>query len=90
MTELFGDHMTEAIDDAAGHVNRAQDMLIAFLSNPSSLLAAISVMGAVLQQLAQARAALAAAERIRLEASPRRRAALQREAARRNGNGNIE
>lgn len=78
----YGDAMQTCIDDAAGHVDRSRTIMLAFLANPTSLLDAVSVIGASLQQLERARGALAAAERIRYEVSPRRRAALRREASR--------
>lgn len=82
----FGDNMQAAIDEAAGSVDRSQELILAFLARPTSLLDAVAVMGAVLRQLRQARAALAQAEAIRHQSSPRRQAALRREAGRRNGN----
>lgn len=80
----FGDRMASAIDEAAGHTDRAQNALIAFLMRPTSMTDAIAAIGAALQQLTQARAQLAEAERIRFEASPRRQSALRREAERRD------
>lgn len=80
----FGDRMQTAIDDAAGHVDRAQGALLGFLTRPTSITDAVAAIGTALQQLAQARAALTEAERIRFEASPRRQSALRREAERRD------
>lgn len=84
MTELYGDQMLTNIDEAIGHTDRARDVLLAFLSNPTSLQDAVPVIGTALQQIVRARASLAEAERIRYENSPRRRAAVRRESRKRN------
>lgn len=82
--------MASAIDEAAGHTDRAQNALIAFLMRPTNMTEAIAAIGMALQQLAQARARLAEAERIRFEASPRRQSALRREAERREGGDAVD
>ena len=85
MTELFGDQILTSIDEAIGHTDHARDILLAFLSKPTSLQDAVPAIGSALQQIVKARASLAEAERIRYENSRCSRASRSREAAKRNG-----